>query len=253
MCSPEGCYEDSTKATPRTDHSVRSPGQLLQWQRVQKGLVAEKEAWVAKNPKGFKLLMLGDSITEYLTGKSFGVEVAAKADIKAAFKAVFPDDVLPMGIAGDQTQHLLWRMGEDGGELNGLLPEFVNVLIGTNNLGAGMSPEAAFEGVKEVVKEIKASLPSSTIILEQLFPRGDAGGDLQETVAQVNALIREQWKGDKTLHLSHCGQIFVMEGSNNLDERSWILNIDLMPDKLHPGAHGVKLWMECLEEMLNRR
>lgn len=44
-----------------------------------------------------------------------------------------PLGVANYGIAGDQTQHVLWRI--QNGEVSGLNPRLVVLKIGTNNLG----------------------------------------------------------------------------------------------------------------------
>ena len=142
--------ESPSVPTPRTGWSTRNIEQLSMWMECQRKLRWEKEKWVGR--QGLKLLLLGekragtmycdvvnskprsrvagDSITEHLTGASVGVVSQRLDEVKAAFDSSFEDDTtLALGISGDQTQHLLWRLGE-GGELEGLEPEFVHILIG---------------------------------------------------------------------------------------------------------------------------
>ena len=142
--------ESPSVPTPRTGWSTRNIEQLSMWMECQRKLRWEKEKWVGR--QGLKLLLLGekragtmycdvvnskprsrvagDSITEHLTGASVGVVSHRLDEVKAAFDSSFEDDTtLALGISGDQTQHLLWRLGE-GGELEGLEPEFVHILIG---------------------------------------------------------------------------------------------------------------------------
>lgn len=142
--------ESPSVPTPRTGWSTRNIEQLSMWMECQRKLRWEKEKWVGR--QGLTLLLLGekragtmycdvvnskphsrvagDSITEHLTGASVGVVSQRFDEVKAAFDSSFEDDTtLALGISGDQTQHLLWRLGE-GGELEGLEPEFVHILIG---------------------------------------------------------------------------------------------------------------------------
>jgi lysophospholipase L1-like esterase len=225
----------------------------------QSKLRGEKEKWVGR--RGLKLLLLGDSITEHLTGASVGAVSQRFDEVKAEFDSSFEkDSTLALGIAGDQTQHLLWRLGE-GGELEGLEPEFVHILIGTNNLGAGFTPEDTFEGIKAVVDLVRGGVPASTrIILQEIFPREfrNPGKKQQIKVAEVNEMMREQWKqevgtgGGGGVTLAQCGRDFVTDETLGLDERDWKVKVPLMPDHLHPSASGVKLWMDCLKaQMVN--
>ena len=71
------------------------------------------------------------------------------------------------GIGGDSTQHLLWRL--DHGEIDGIHPKVVVLLIGTNNLVSHTPAEIA-EGITAVVAKLREKLPASRILLLGLFP-----------------------------------------------------------------------------------
>ena len=92
------------------------------------------------------------------------------------------------GISGDRTQHVLWRMNH--GELDGIKPKVVVLMIGTNNTGKendtittrNTVPET-IAGVQAVVADIRAPLPDSKILLLGIFPRGTLADPQRAEVA----------------------------------------------------------------------
>lgn len=68
---------------------------------------------------------------------SCSITAAWKGNGLTAFNEFYaPLGVANYGINGDQTQHVLWRILN--GEVDGLNPKVVVLLIGTNNLGGGI-------------------------------------------------------------------------------------------------------------------
>ena len=69
------------------------------------------------------LLFLGDSITDFWLDKRW-------SDIyQQHYGAMHPAD---FGVSGDRTEHVLWRIAN--GELDGIHPKVVVLMIGTNNI-----------------------------------------------------------------------------------------------------------------------
>ena len=69
------------------------------------------------------IVMLGDSITH-------GWEKKGKSVFKKRFKGL---QVLNLGYSSDRTEHVLWRLRN--GEVEGISPKVVMLMIGTNNTG----------------------------------------------------------------------------------------------------------------------
>ncbi|GMI02611.1 hypothetical protein TrVE_jg13799 [Triparma verrucosa] len=245
LCTRDGqCREDSTVATPRTEFSARSEQQLSDWLKTQ---ALHRRQSIAEFHDGavIDVLFLGDSITEYLTGKS--LEHSCCAEQKRAFsRAWSKHKVLANGISGDQTQHLLWRVSDEGGELSVGKAKINRIVIniGTNNLGAGMSPSMAAEGVLKVAQTVSSLVPTAEIIVEEIFPRAN----LQQKVAEANEMIRTRMKSRlPSVTLSRCGVQFRL-GEEAERESDWTVDRVFMPDALHPNGAGVKKWMDCLQE-----
>lgn len=186
MCSAEGvCHENATEASPRTPYSARDREQFQAWTNQHALLVQNAAAFTqhftTRNPAESRtrpLVLLGDSIFESYLGTSFGA-VAERAkgtpEVLATFAQTHALLPLVLGISGDQTQHLLWRLqnGElPPGRLRELPGATFVVLIGTNNLGSGMLPGVAAAGVVAVVEWLLRNTAGQVVVLDVL-PRGD--------------------------------------------------------------------------------
>ena len=150
------------------------------------------------------------------------------------------------GISGDRTEHVLWRI--DHGELDGIHPKAVVLMIGTNNTGREKNghlrnsvPEIV-QGVTAVVNDIRSKLPDSKILLLGIFPRGELDDPQRAQVALINTVIAKLADG-KTVR-------FLDIGSNFL-EMDGTLPCSVMPDLLHPNLHGYQIWADAMEPTLS--
>lgn len=99
---------------------------------------------------------------------------------------------LNFGIAGNRTEHVLWRL--QNGELEVLAPKVVVLQIGSHNHGD--SPEDIAEGIKTICNLIRDKQPQAFLVVLTLLPRGQAPNPLRERHSAVNALVAEQLKGN---------------------------------------------------------
>jgi lysophospholipase L1-like esterase len=158
-----------------------------------------------------------------------------------------------MMFAADRTQHLLWRLTE-GGELPATIrPDVVVLLIGTNNL-AQNTVESVALGIQDIVDVMHKALPKSTILLNEIFPRYDAmivKANKTKSVSKLNAILKDYYLDHKATSNSitylQCGSMFGPTAKQHEEDRDILVNTDLMPDKLHPNAAGMKRWLgECV-------
>ena len=105
------------------------------------------------------VIFIGDSITHGWEGDGKKVW----AEHFAAFKPI------NLGIGGDQTGHVLWRITE-GKELEPIKPKLAVIMIGTNNMG-GHSAEQIAGGIKAIVAELQKQKPDMKILVLGIFPR----------------------------------------------------------------------------------
>lgn len=200
------------------------------------------EKFLARAKSGpIGVLFLGDSITEgwnkapHIWEHYFGKYQPAN-----------------FGIGGDQTQHVIWRI--DNGELDGIDPKVVVLMIGTNNSGANTGEQIA-DAIKTIIDRIHAKLPKTKVLLLAIIPRDArrnpdglitqaAIDDAAKRVAandRANALIAKFDNGD-SIRFLNTNAIFL--------GRDGRIPWQIMPDQLHPTAAGYQLWAEALEKPL---
>src|SRR5690606_3470407 len=72
----------------------------------------------------------------------------------------------------DRIEHVMWRIFHQ--ELDGLAPEVLVLLIGTNNLLVNTTEEIVY-GIKELVEIIQKKLPNTKLLLLGILPRNPDG------------------------------------------------------------------------------
>lgn len=176
------------------------------------------------------LLFLGDSICDAWPRKG-----------EWSWLKFAPYQPADFGINSEKTEQTLWRIVN--GELDGIRPKVVVVLIGTNNVGNPPldTPEFAAAGVKKVVETIREKLPESKVLLLAIFPRDVKGSIRRDAALAINPIIAKLDDG-KMIRFLDIGRIFLGPDDEIL--------LDVMPDKLHPNAKGYDLWYEAMRPLL---
>jgi len=181
------------------------------------------------------VVFIGDSITQ-------GWEGAGK---KAWEEHFAPLHAVNLGIGGDQTGHVLWRITE-GKELDPIKPKVAVIMIGTNNTG-GHTPEQIAGGIKAIVETIHKEKPDTKILLLGVFPRASAPKDvavapadkLNPKIKKINEIIAKLDDG-KTVFYKDIGPKF-LNSEGGLDRK-------IMPDLLHLSQAGYEIWAEAIED-----
>lgn len=177
------------------------------------------------------VVFFGDSITDFWRRQGKAVWAKHFAPLKAA----------NFGIGGDVYQGVLWRI--QNGELEGIHPKLVVLLIGTNN--NNQKPEAIAEGIKAIISEIQTRSPGTRILLHGIFPKGPALTPTRNRIAQVNKIISTYAHPDDPKRV-----VYVDIGDKFLNADGSI-NKELMPDTLHPSAKGYEMWAEAIIGTVN--
>jgi lysophospholipase L1-like esterase len=216
------------------------------------------------------VIFLGDSITEGWEGQK------AWQEHFGSFKPV------NLGIGGDQTGHILWRITE-GHELDHLNPRAAVLMIGTNNIGGHTAQQIA-GGITAIIEELKRQKPHLKVLLLGVFPRGSAA-DAERSLDQIaagmrpineelakdkpdvkrlNALVRnlEQQRGtipaaklNKKVaeinaiiaSLDDGKTVFYKDIGKDFLDQSGGLSGEIMPDYLHLSAKGYDIWGKAIQ------
>ncbi len=175
------------------------------------------------------LLFLGDSLVEGWAPVVFDMFYGHRS-------------TLNLGIGGDTTQGLLWRL--DRIPLAAMQPRLVVLLIGTNNLRPGKPPEEIARGIGEVVRQITLRTPKSQVLLVGLLPRRTDPSDWsREQQQRVNQLIAACANG---------GQVsYTDPGAMLVDARGRMAD-QISLDHLHPSWIGYGILSAALEPEIRR-
>ena len=216
--------------------------------------VPREDAWWKQRHEGFnarvkeaaqkgdaKLLFIGDSITQGWEGEG-----------KAAWESTFAKHgAINLGIGGDRTEHVLWRLRS--GNLEGLAkpaagqaPKVAVVMIGTNNSG-NTEPVDTATGIALIVRELRAQLPETKILLLAIFPRAtsnnkDAQALITAKLNAINARISKLDDGGKTVKFMNIGKKFLAEDGS--------IPKEIMPDQLHLSPKGYRIWADAVTPAL---
>lgn len=145
------------------------------------------------------------------------------------------------GISGDKTQHVLWRLSQ--GQVEGLDPKLVLIMIGTNNLGSN-TPEEIAEGVQAIVAEYQKRLPNAVIVVQGIFPRGQSPADpARAKIKKINEMIAKLGDGKKVVYVDFGDKFLAADGT---------LPAEVMPDFLHPSEKGYEIWAEAITPVVDK-
>ena len=181
---------------------------------------------------GIDLLFLGDSITAGWAGN--GKEVWEKQYAKR--------NPANFGIGGDRTQHVLWRI--ENGELDGIKPKVIVLMIGTNNIGADDADQIA-EGVTKIVETARAKTGAKVLLLG-IFPRGEnpeKGAKQRAKITRINELMSKLDDGKNVRYLDLKDKFLQPDGT---------IAKEIMHDYVHLTPEGYAIWAEAMEPLLTK-
>ena len=179
-----------------------------------------------------QLIFDGDSITDGWQG------TGGKAIWDARYGKL---NAFDFGISGDRTQHVLWRLAQ--GQVDGMHPKLIAIMIGTNNLGSN-TPEQIAEGVQAIVAEYRKRCPEAVILLQAIFPRGlEATNPARAKIKEINSIISKLDDGKNVIYIDFSDKFLNADGT---------LPPEVMPDFLHPNAKGYEIWADAIQPVIDK-
>ncbi|WP_309380785.1 GDSL-type esterase/lipase family protein [Cerasicoccus frondis] len=212
-------YADAT-ANPAANPEMRNTW-LDQHNSIEKRL----------KQSGSEIVFIGDSITYNWASGSRGKSVWDKHYAKMG--------VFNMGISGDKTENILWRL--QNGSLAEVNPKVAVVLAGINNIHRDSAEQIA-EGVEAIVNEVLSECPSCQVVLMGLFPRGyKPDAPERAKILKVNQIIAKMAENPRVEYLDIGDQL--------LDENGYYTK-EMSPDALHPLAPGYEIWANAMNPII---
>lgn len=224
LCSPLVSAQEAVTDSKSTNPVVQDADWAKSWWMPRH----EEKLAALKKVDQVDLLMIGDSITHGWEngGKKVWDEYFAKRN---AFN---------IGFSGDRTEHVLWRLQH--GEVEGISPKLVVMMIGTNNTGHRQDPaEETAAGVDAILDELKERLPESKILLLAIFPRGESSDD---RLRMLNDEINERLE-----KFADQDRVYFLDINDKFLDDDGMLPKSIMPDLLHPNEAGYRIWAEAME------
>ena len=158
------CHVASTD--PAIAPAPRSESQWSPRHHHQKLAVAQYPAHV---------VMIGDSMIQRWPPEM----------LKTAFQG---DKIINLGIGGDQTQHVLWRLNDL--DLLHQNPAYAVLMVGANNMSRNGSACSTFTGIAHVLAKLRHKLPQTKIIIIEILPRGQDYAFRKVDIADVNTKLK---------------------------------------------------------------
>lgn len=217
---------------PDPDIPAITPAPLEESWAIDWWMDRHLEKQEAPERESARIVFLGNSITQGLESEGEEVWNQYYAD-RNAFN---------LGFSGDRTENVLWRL--QNGAVDGLNPEVVVLMIGTNNTGHRQDPpDETARGIEMILKELKTRLPDTRILLLAIFPHGE---EPDHEMRQLNSAINQQ-----IADFSDQDRVWFMNINKVFLSDNGYLPESIMPDFLHPNEKGYRLWAEAMEPMLN--
>ncbi|MCO8121472.1 GDSL-type esterase/lipase family protein [Stieleria sp. TO1_6] len=139
------------------------------------------------------------------------------------------------GISGDTTRGMLYRLDEDVLDLD---PAAVVMLMGTNDLEEGATPETVAGNVKLILAQLKQHNAEMPIVLCEVFPSSESKKRPAAKIKELNRLYRELARGDSQITVLDTWTLFAnKQGDAKKSE---------FPDLLHPNDQGYAKWQAAL-------
>ncbi len=185
---------------------------------------------VQANQGPVDVLLVGDSIT---------------IQWGASWAKQFPDrKAVNIGIGGDKTQNVLWRL--DHGGVDGLQPKTIVLMIGNNNMF--FTPEtgvaAAAQGVKACLANLREKFPEADVVVAKILPCHAPKVRFYEDILLTNAEI------DK-LKLDVDPKVKVLDLTKDFLNADGTINPGLFTsDKIHLSLSGYEVYAQKLAPLL---
>jgi lysophospholipase L1-like esterase len=212
-------------AIPASDEGLPGTGPIRRYDWFQRLWRERRAAWAARREQDRgAVVFLGDSITQEWGG-----------GLGAAFPGV---KVANRGISGDTTRGVLLRIQDDVLVLD---PAAVVLLIGTNDLEEGATPETIAGNLKLILAAMKQHNRRMPIVLCHVFPSSESMRRPADKIKAINALYLAAVRNDP--------QVIPLDTWSLFADPNGDASVAEFPDLLHPNEVGYAKWAAALRPL----
>jgi lysophospholipase L1-like esterase len=212
-------------AIPATDEGLPGAGPIRRYDWFQKLWRDRRSGWAARREQDRgAVVFLGDSITQEWGG-----------GLGAAFHGV---KVANRGISGDTTRGVLIRLQDDVLVLD---PAAIVLLIGTNDLEEGATPDMIVGNLELILAALKRHNARMPIILCHVFPSSDSMRRPADKIKAINARYLAAVRSDPRVIPLDTWSLFADANGNARAAE--------FPDLLHPNEAGYVKWAAALRPL----
>lgn len=182
-----------------------------------------------------ELVWLGDSITQ--NWERSGPQ--PWADYQPIWQREYGRyHALNLGFTGDTTSSVLWRL--DHGQVKGLSPKVLILLIGANNLGRPhWGAHLTVPGIEAVVRKVHDLLPQTHVLLLGVLPSKRSEWISAET-RKINTALAQRYAGSARVRFVDVGHVLLGADGQPDPQRYLEGHAPRQTVLLHPDAQGME-------------
>ena len=193
-----------------------------------------------------QIVWLGDSITYYWQRQGgHGYD-----DIQPVWNKYYaPYDALDFGFVGDTTASLIWRL--DHGQVTGLHPKLVIILIGANNFGrVHWNTAMTVPAIESLTANTHNRLPMAHILLLGVLPSIRSAWVDEQTKTTNAALAKAYAHSQDITYINLCA---LFENNGKVDPGLYVDPRMTPPEPaLHPDREGMTRIAKALATYVTR-
>lgn len=181
-----------------------------------------------------EIVFIGDSIIQQMQFSTLWIERISSLHC------------LNFGIGGDRVENVLWRIQNGELDFNVKIRAIV-LFVGTNNIDC--TPHEVFEGILEIIRNIKDKLGDVNIILPTLLPRGQFPNPYRERNDHVNTFLLDKFL-NQDIADELTKNVHVVNIDENIIQGDQSISHHLMYDYLHITDSGyVKIFEPVYQKL----
>ncbi|XP_050300253.1 platelet-activating factor acetylhydrolase IB subunit alpha1-like isoform X1 [Anthonomus grandis grandis] len=212
-------------AIPRPPEDVVGDGRWISMHNrfVQEAKISESE-----------VVLIGDSIIQQMQFSTLWTEKMSSLHC------------VNFGIGGDRVENVLWRIKNGEFDFHSKIKAVV-LFVGTNNTDC--TPHEIFEGILEIIKEIKHILGNVIILIPTLLPRGQFPNAYRERNDHVNTLLIDKFSNEANKD-EVTENVYVVKIHENIVGKDQTISHHVMHDYLHLTNNGyTKVFEKVYQEL----